>query len=105
MAQPANHAELAGSFPIFLLEVTWEGYTYRFSTYPMALLKADGTSVGFDGGLADPNLEERLESVATDMESDGIQIEVVFPVDLVERMVVGGVTLDDAAAELSIARS
>ena len=103
MAQPANHAELAGSFPIFLLEVTWEGYTYRFSTYPMALLKADGTSVGFDGGLADPNLEERLESVATDMESDGIQIEVVFPVDLVERMVVGGVTLDDAAAELSMA--
>ena len=103
MAQPANHAELAGSFPIFLLEVTWEGFTYRFSTYPMALEKADGTSVGFDGGLADPNLEERLESVATDIESDGIQIEVVFPVDLVKRMVVGGVTLDDAAAELSMA--
>ena len=103
MAQPATYADLAGSFPVFLLEVTWEGYTYRFSTFPVELLKGDGSSVGFDGGLADPNLEERLESVATDMESDGIQIEVVFPVDLVERMVVGGVTLDDAAAELSMA--
>lgn len=103
MAQPANYAELAGSFPVFLLEITWEGFTYRFSTFPVELSKSDGTSVGFDGGLADPNLEERLESVAADMESDGIQIEVVFPVDLVERLIVQGRSLETATAELSMA--
>ena len=80
MAQPANYAELAGSFPVFLLGgALGRIHLSVFHLSGGALQKRWNHRIGFDGGLADPNLEERLESVAADMESDGIQIEVSLP--------------------------
>lgn len=100
--QPATREQLIGAMPVFLLEVVWQGFTYRFSSFPLQLLTDDGSSLVFDGGLEDPELEERIQSVTSNPETEGLSVAVVFPVDMMEMMMVHGQALDLARGELSM---
>ena len=99
--QPLNREELLATYPVFLLEVFWEGFTYRFASFGVELESVEG-SIYFSGGLNDPELEEKMESIQADPESGSIAIEVVFPVDLVQKYIEEGKSLESATAELSM---
>ena len=99
--QPLHREELLSTYPIFLLEVLWEGFVYRFASYGVSVDSIDG-SLYFGGGLNDPELEEKMESIQADPESGSIAVEVVFPVDLVQKYMEEGKSLDSATAELSM---
>jgi len=99
--QPLNRESLLNTYPVFLLEVLWEGYRYRFASYGVEVIGVDG-GIYFDGGLTDPELEEKMESIQSDPESGSVAIEVIFPVDLVQKYMEEGKSLDNALAELSM---
>lgn len=94
--------DLLGAFPVFLLEVVWGGRIYRFSTYPVDLIKADGSSVHYTGGLADPDLDQSIEDLDTNPEKNTLSVELVFDVDFLEEFFKYGRSLDGAKAELSM---
>ena len=99
---PIKRNELIGTNPVFLLEITWGGQVYRFSTYPIDLIADDGQSIHFTGGLEDPDLEESLEDLSKNPEKNTLPIEVVFPIDLIKQFMQYGRTLDNANGELSL---
>jgi hypothetical protein len=99
--QPLHREELLGTFPVFLLEILWEGFTYRFASFGVEVASLEG-SIYFGGGLNDPELEEKMDSIQADPESGSIAIEVVFPVDLVQKYMEEGKSLESATAELSM---
>lgn len=94
--------DLIGAFPVFLLEIQWGGRNFRFSTYPINILKNDGSSLQFAGGLEDPSLEESLSTLDKSPEKNTLPVEIVFDVDLIEEFFRFGRTLDGATAELSM---
>lgn len=96
-----SQSQLAGSFPVWLCEIEWHGRAYRFSSYPLTLSKSDGSTVAFDGGLEDPDFEQKMESISTDVEDDGITMELVFPVNLVKLLMVDGLSLERATGSIS----
>ena len=95
-----SQSELAGSFPVWLCEIDWHGRKYRFSTYPLTL-EDSAETIAFDGGLEDPDFSQKMESISTDIEDDGITLELVFSEDLVRMLMVEGLSLDRASGEIS----
>lgn len=94
--------DLLGSYPVFLLQITWGARVYRFSTYPINIQKDDGTSIHFSGGLEDPDLDESLNSLDKNPEKNTLPVELVFDVNLIEEFFKYGRTLDGAKGELSM---
>ena len=100
--QPLTRQEALGTYPVFLLEVIWEGNSYKFSTFPVEIYTAAGGSLYFGGGLSDPELQEKMESMQADPESGSVALEAVFPVNLVQKYMQEGKTLDNATAQISM---
>lgn len=94
--------DLLGSYPVFLLQITWGSRVYRFSTYPINIQKDDETSIHFSGGLKDPDLDESLSSLDKNPEKNTLPLELVFDVNLIEEFFKYGRTLDGAKGELSM---
>ena len=97
-----TRAELSGSQPIFLLDVSWGGRSYRFSTYPISIEKNDGSTISYDGGFSDPDVESSLDMLEASPEASAVAVEVVFPVDLVQELMQYGRSLETATAEISM---
>ena len=100
--QRISRNDLLGSYPVFLLQITWGARVYRFSTYPINIQKDDGSSVHFAGGLEDPELDESLTSLDKNPEKNTLPIELVFDVNLLEEYFKYGRSLDGAKGELSM---
>lgn len=82
---------------IFLLEINWGGYTYRFSTKPIII--TDGSSsYQFMGGLEDPEIKLQLTR-GFNIEGDSIPFRLIFPVDVAKQQAKGNY-LDGATGEL-----
>lgn len=89
-----------GSQPIFLLSVTWGGYTYRFATKPV-VLTAPGTTHNFDGHLNDPEYVQKSRVLGADFESLSVPFALFFDgINIADEYKKGNV-LDSAPCELS----
>ena len=97
----ADRSDLINSDIVFLLEIIWGGEVYRFSTYPITLTKEDSSTVHFQGGLSDPDYEQKLSTISEDPETDAISLEAYFDIDLVEQLFKYGQSLETATGELS----
>ena len=90
-------------FPVFLLDIDWEGSIYRVSTVPIDI--RNGTKhIQYHGGLGE--VEWRHEIDVTGASSGGLSIplSVILPegVDLYDEIVVKGRSLASATGELSV---
>jgi len=94
--------DFLGAQPIFLLEITWGGREFRFSSFPLDLDTETGGSIHFFGGLEDPEWVESMAEISSSPENNSIPIEVVFPVNLLEEFFQFGRSLETATGELSI---
>lgn len=102
MPRLPSKIDLDGAYPVFLLEVQWDGELYRFSSYPVDLATSSGDSVHYIGGLEDPDMEEVISDPGGDPEKNVLSLQLVFPVDLVQYLFEYGRTLDGALCELSM---
>ena len=99
--QRISRGDLLGALPIFLLEITWGGRIFRFSSYPLDIQTDGGKSIHYSGGLSDPDWSESMEEMKGP-EKNSIPIELVFPVNLLQEFFQFGRLLDNATAELSM---
>ena len=79
---------------VFLLEITWGSYTYRFSTFPIAI-----GDYFFEGGLENPEINLSMSS-GFNIDGDSIPFRLVFPVDVAYNMGIGNL-IDGSTGELS----
>tara|TARA_Y100001963_G_scaffold160196_1_gene268875 strand:+ start:8909 stop:10654 length:1746 start_codon:yes stop_codon:yes gene_type:complete len=97
-----NRSDLLGSTPVFLLEIQWNGRTFHFSTFPIDILKDNGESIHFSGGLADPELKESISDLNRSPQANTLSLELIFPINLVQEFFEFGRLLDIATGELSL---
>tara|TARA_Y100001973_G_scaffold51091_1_gene75815 strand:+ start:2571 stop:4289 length:1719 start_codon:yes stop_codon:yes gene_type:complete len=85
--------------PIFLVEITWGAYVYRFSTKAINL--SDGSlNYAFLGGMDEPEIDFKLQKYGFDAEGDSIPFALVFPVDISEEISKGN-EIEGSSVELS----
>ena len=88
--------QLAGTEPIFLLEIDFLGQIWRFSTYPISI---DGYE--YIGGLADFEFTESSNLLGVNIDSNSLFVQVDFiGLDLVHEWRKGR-TLENCEAEFS----
>lgn len=92
--------ELLRAKPIFLLEVHWGTYTYRFSTKPVHLLD-DGVYLPFTGNLDNPQYAERSELLGIDIEDKSVPLALYFAGVNISYEELKGNTIEGSKAELS----
>ena len=95
-----SRADLVAAAPVWLLEVTWAGRVFRFSSRPVDLASDDG-AVTFEGGLEDPEFSLSLQRLSTSPQGQSVSVEVHFPVDVAKERR-HGFDLGAATAELSM---
>ena len=89
-------SDLAGSEPIFVLEIDWNGQTHRFSTYPISF---DGNE--YIGNLEDFVYTEKSDLLGVDLEANSFSCAVYFDgLDMVEEWRKGR-TIEGSAASLA----
>jgi hypothetical protein len=86
---------------VWLLTLTWAGQVYRFSSYPVAPVDEDGRALPHDGGLDVLEYEDGAELLTTSPELRSVAIEVLFPIDVAERIEAGH-DLAAASGELAL---
>ena len=70
-------SELLRADPIFLLEVTWGSYVYRFATKAVHLLD-NGVYLPFVGHLDNPQYSEQSELLGLDIEEKSVPLALHF---------------------------
>ena len=87
----------------FLLEVTYYGAIYRFSTIPIDIEDpVEGITIPYRGSLSDPPINLQSDLLGVDLEANTISIELIFEgVDWVAEFLKGK-TLNDALCVLSM---
>ena len=85
---------------IWLLEVTFAGRYYRFSTEPINISKDDGSQISFHGGLEDPGYSESLSRFDHSIDQQVISLTLDFGID-VAAQIQKGHYLSGSKAELS----
>tara|TARA_Y100001963_G_scaffold159987_1_gene266729 strand:- start:704 stop:2323 length:1620 start_codon:yes stop_codon:yes gene_type:complete len=96
-----NEQDLQNALPVYLLSITWSGRVYRFSTYPLDLIDADGEPIEFVGELEDPEFSESADRGGLSSGGPSIPFDVVFPVDVAAEYAAGR-PLNTATGELSM---
>ena len=86
--------------PIFLLEIDWGSFTYRFATKPVHLLD-DGLYLPFTGSLENPDYVERSELLGVDIEDKTIPLALYFAGVDISLQEMRGSTIEGSLAELS----
>ena len=97
---PARLPSVAGADLLWLLELDFAGRTFRFSTEPLDISKADGTAISYPGGLDDPGYQESLDRFSHSIDEQTISLELVLPVNVPELIQMGHL-LGGGRAELS----
>jgi hypothetical protein len=104
VARRTYRGELAGEVSwLWLVSVTWAGQTHRYSSRPVAVIDAGGTSYLYAGGLDDIDADAGLGAIGGS--SDGIAIGVALRwagARSVAQMIEDGHDLADASAEVAL---
>ena len=93
--------EFTGSEIVFLLEIEFASKVNRFSSFPIDIVKNDGSNVPFLGTLADVEISEQTEMIGIDIEGNSAKCKVIFPMNLIELWRKGFV-LEGSKGELSM---
>jgi hypothetical protein len=93
-------SELLRADPIFLLEITWGSYIYRFATKPIHLLD-DGVYLPFIGHLDNPQYAEQSELLGLDIEEKSVPLALYFSGVNIALEEMRGNTIEGSKAELS----
>jgi len=93
-------SELLRAKPIFLLEVTWGSYVYRFATKPVHLLD-NGVYLPFVGHLDNPQYAEQSELLGLDIEEKSVPLALYFSGVNIALEEMRGNTIEGSKAELS----
>ena len=97
---PIRFKETNYSSLIWLLEVTFAGKDYRFSTKPVDISKDDGSFISFGGGLDDPEFSETLSRFDHSIDQQVISLDLDFKIDVASQIQKGH-HLSGSKAELS----
>ena len=71
---------------VLLLEITWAGETFRFSSEPVALTNQFTNTLRYGGGLSVSSIRENLDRDTISAEDQSISLDLLFPVDVVARV-------------------
>lgn len=93
-------SELLKAKPIFLLEINWGSYVYRFATKTIHLLD-DGVYLPFTGHLDNPQYAEQSELLGLDIEEKSIPLALYFAGIDISLQQQRGNTIEGSIAELS----
>ena len=93
-------SELLKAKPIFLLEINWGSYVYRFATQTIHLLD-DGVYLPFTGHLDNPQYSEQSELLGLDIEEKSIPLALYFAGIDISLQQQRGNTIEGSIAELS----
>ena len=93
-------SELLRADPIFLLEVSWGSYVYRFATKPVHLLD-NGVYLPFVGHLDNPQYAEQGELLGLDIEEKSVPLALYFSGVNIALEEMRGNTIEGSKAELS----
>jgi len=87
----------------FLLDISYYGAIYRFSTVPIDISDlSENTVIPYRGALSDPPVNLQSDLLGVDLEANTISMELIFEnVDWVSEFLKGR-TLNDALCELSM---
>lgn len=83
---PLRLPPVSSSSLIWLLEVTFAGKDYRFSTEPLDLSKDDGSSLSFWGGLDDPSYNETLSRFDHSIDQQVISLDLDFKTNVAQQI-------------------
>jgi hypothetical protein len=97
---PRRLPSVSGSSLFWLLEVTFAGKEFRFSSEPLNLSKDDGSIISYMGGLDDPGYQESLDRFSHSIDQQVISLQLDFGVD-VAQLIQKGHTFGGNSAELS----
>jgi len=92
-------SDLQRAYLVWLLEITYAGRIYRWSSEPFSL-SSDDADLRFDGDLGGVAFAETADRLTTSIAMSEISLEVVFPVDLAQQHRLGH-RLQGALGELS----
>ena len=96
-----SKSDLRAARAVFLMEIEFAGLVFRFSSYPIELLKDDNTPIPYDGSIEDFNLVESTELLGVDIEANSLSTSCIFhEVDMME-MWRKGFVLEGSKGELS----
>jgi hypothetical protein len=88
---------------VWLLEITFAGQTFRWSSRPISITNADGESLPYDGSLNAPDIEQSLSGIGDDAEPLSIGFDLFFPSTVVvAEQIAKGFDLAAARGELSL---
>ena len=93
-------SELLRAHPVFLLEIQWGSYTYRFATKAVHLLDVD-VYLPFTGHIDNPQYQERSELLGLDIEEKSVPFSLMFAGVNVALQEMRGNTIEGSTAELS----
>lgn len=93
-------SELLRADPIFLLEIQWGSYIYRFATKPVHLSDHD-IIIPFIGHLDNPQYEERSELLGLDLEEKSVPLALHFAGVNIALEEMRGNTIEGSLAQLS----
>ena len=93
-------SELLGADPIFLLEITWGSYIYRFATKAIHLLD-NGVYLPFVGHLDNPQYIEQTNLLGIDIEEKSVPLALHFSGVNIALEEMRGNTIEGSKAELS----
>ena len=93
-------SELLRAKPVFLLEIHWGSYIYRFATKSVHLLD-NSVYLPFTGHLDNPQYSERSELLGFDIEEKSVPLSLHFAGVNIALQEMRGNTIEGSKAELS----
>lgn len=94
--------DLLNNTPMWLLTLSWAGRDIRLSSRPVTVYDDDGNAYAFDGGFPEPDFEDSIELMTSDLNVRSVPIEVVLPGVDVAREISRGHDLSAAVGELAL---
>ena len=93
-------SELLKAAPIFLLEIEWGSYVFRFASKPVHLLD-DGVYLPFVGHLDNPEYTEQSELLGLDIQEKSVPLALYFSGVNIALEEMKGNTIEGSKGELS----
>jgi hypothetical protein len=92
---------LLGSEIVFLLDIDYQGITYRFSTIPIEIYDpTTGQNISYTGQMTDPQITQETSFQGFQVETDSVAMELIFPqIDWIEEWR-NGRLLDQSQSEI-----
>ena len=103
MPRPLHAAELVAAAPVWLLELTFAGRAFRFSSELVDISDADSNVLSYEGALGEVEFDEGFDLFSEAPSLPSVSFEVFFPAGVSVAALVGqGHALDGAKGELSL---